>query len=328
MWIYYMKPVNTGWNKGKFRMNENINKEQSSNLEEQAKLKLLNALTDTYRTLNREQKEAAYKSIQQKTGLYKRKIKTYWMQLTRYAAVMILSFGISYLAWKQFGSVGSSMSQFAQVVAPAGQTAEITLPDGSQVVLNAASKLIYPVSFNKKTRTVSLEGEGFFKVAKDKHKPFIVSTDVYDVRVTGTQFNLSAYDGAPYTTVLVEGEVYIDWNEAGKSLRLSPGQAAVWSPGSNDLLKKTVKTDVFTNWQRGVIQFREETMKNVASYLERWYNVDVVFENKAAEQLPINGTLLKSKPVDQILAVMKMTGQIDYTIKYHETQKTVITIKK
>jgi len=297
------------------------------NLEDQAKMKLLNALVGTQRSLSASQRKAAYVSIQQQIGLGERQVKFQWRQLLNYAAVMAISLGLSWWVWSQYGNQVQATPEFAQVIAPAGQTAEILLPDGSKVVLNASSRLTYPTSFNSKIRSVSLEGEGYFTIAKNKDKPFVVSTDVYDVRVTGTQFNLSAYQGEPYTTVLVEGEVYVDWEAAGKSLKLNPGQVAVWSPEDKNLIKQEVKTELYTNWQEGVIQFRDEKMVKVARYMERWYNVEVVFERETAKALRINGTLLKNKPVDQILAVMKLTGQIDYTIHYYEETKTVITIK-
>lgn len=308
-------------------MNDIEKNEPFTDHEDGARMKLLEALVGTRRSLPDGQKEVAYKTIRQKTGLGTRQIKLRWKQLLNYAAIMAISLGLSYWGWSQFGNEKISTNEFAQVVAPAGQTAEVVLPDGSMVVLNASSKLTYPTTFNKKTRAVSIEGEAYFSVTTDKLKPFIVSTDVYDVRVTGTEFNLSAYQGEPYTTVLIEGEVYVDWEAAGKSVRLSPNQSAVWSPDDQELLIHEVKTDMYTNWQKGIIQFRDEKMESVARYMERWYHVNVVFENETAKELRINGALLKNKPVDQILAVMKMTGQIDYTIKYYEDQKTVITIK-
>lgn len=308
-------------------MEEKENIEPMMNPEDLARLKLVNALVSTNRTLPDDYKEMAYQQIQHRTGLGQRQFNFRWRQVLSYAAILVLAFGLSYIVWDQFSGNAGAASKFAQVVVPPGQTANVILPDGTEVVLNASSKLTYPTVFDRKVRAVSLEGEGYFSVTTNKHKPFIVKTDVYDVRVTGTRFNLSAYDNEPYTTVLIEGEVYIDMVADGSSLKLLPGEAAVWSKNENKLRKQFVKTDLYTNWQDGVIQFRNEKMENVAHYMERWYNVEVVFAREAAKAVSINGTLLKNKPVDQMLAVLKLTGQIDYSISYYGDKKTVITLK-
>lgn len=81
------------------------------------------------------------------------------------------------------------------------------MADGTTVWLNSDSHIRYPVTFSSNTRQVELEGEAYFEVTKDVEKPFIVRMNEYNVRVTGTQFNVRNYSNekGPATT-LVEGE--------------------------------------------------------------------------------------------------------------------------
>ena len=117
-----------------------------------------------------------------------------------------------------------------QVVVPAGQRVELRLADGTKVWLNSKSRLEYPSSFGRRSRRVTLCGEGYFEVAHDERKPFVVETGQYDVRVLGTTFNVYAYDNdrAAFETALMEGSVEVSSrSDASQRLVLQPNEAAV-----------------------------------------------------------------------------------------------------
>ena len=113
-----------------------------------------------------------------------------------------------------------------RLVVPYGKRSKVMLPDGTQIWLNAGSTLIFPSTFDKKTREVKLRGEMYAEVAHDPDRPFLVKTDKLDLKVYGTDFNLSAYEDADPWVVLVNGSVGIKAG-GGKEMRLQPRERAV-----------------------------------------------------------------------------------------------------
>ena len=143
------------------------------------------------------------------------------------AACILLLVG---LAGIFFGGRMFPDERMQQVVVPAGQRVELRLADGTKVWLNSKSRLEYPSSFGRRSRRVTLCGEGYFEVAHDERKPFVVETGQYDVRVLGTTFNVYAYDNdrAAFETALMEGSVEVSSrSDASQRLVLQPNEAAV-----------------------------------------------------------------------------------------------------
>ena len=114
---------------------------------------------------------------------------------------------------------------------PYGSVSEVVLPDGSIIFLNSGSRIKYSIDGKKGIREVFLNGEAWFDVAKNRKKPFIVHTPFYDVNVTGTQFNIKAYDTDKYLiTTLEEGKVIIQSTDnfrLVKNITLKPGEQVV-----------------------------------------------------------------------------------------------------
>jgi len=139
----------------------------------------------------------------------KKKLLYYIRMGIGYAAIISLLVGGT---WKIAISTQESKElAIAQqeLFVPAGQRARITLPDGSTVWLNAGSRLLYPSVFGEE-RKVSLTGEGYFDVAKNPEKPFIVSTGSIDIKALGTEFNVYNYSKAEYiSTTLIDGSVKV-----------------------------------------------------------------------------------------------------------------------
>ena len=140
-----------------------------------------------------------------------------WKRWTRRigyaAAILILVVSTSILTyWYAQPEQAEFLSENVMntLYTPAGQRAQLVLQDGTEVWLNAKSKLIYPASFTDDKRNVTIEGEAFFKVAKDPSRPFIVSTHDVDMEVLGTQFNVCSYPATGYVqTSLLEGSVRV-----------------------------------------------------------------------------------------------------------------------
>lgn len=210
---------------------------------------------------------------------------------------------------------------------PRGGQFFIKLSDGTEVWLNSESQLKYPVNFKEgETRKVELVyGEAYFKVtpsSENKGSNFIVYNQSQEIEVLGTQFNLKAYrDESHIYTTLVEGKVAI--SSSGKHQKLLPNQQS-----NLDLVNKhisIIKVDVYaeTSWRNGIFSFREKPLKDIMKVISRWYDVDVVFENKELENITFKGVLGKNQDLQEILETIKSLS----IIKNYEINGKQIILK-
>ncbi|MGF1922800.1 MAG: FecR family protein [Bacteroidia bacterium] len=199
---------------------------------------------------------------------------------------------------------------------PKGGQYQIYLPDGTKVWLNAASSLKYPERFHTKERKVTLTGEAYFEVAKDKSHPFIVHTEgngklAQDVEVLGTHFNVNAYmDDQSTKTTLVEGSVKVSSLASKKSNLLTPGQQSVLSDHS--FLVKSIDTGDDTAWKDGLFRFNNANLKNILYQLERWYDIKIDYRNIPHKRY--NGMVPRKAKLSEVLHMLELTGNIDFKI--------------
>jgi len=219
---------------------------------------------------------------------------------------------------------------YTELSVPLGQMAQIKLPDGTKAWLNSGTTFRYPTDFEKSSREVYLNGEAFFDVAKDKSKPFVINAKNFSVTVLGTSFNLTAYsDDENSNVTLVEGSILLENTDKKWSKRLSPGQAATINSNSEEAQVASVNTDFYTTWKEGKVVFKAEPFELICKKLERWYNVDIVFNDPSLKQLEFSGTFLKYKPIEQVLrSICIMNDQIDFSSENKIDQKNKIVIKR
>lgn len=205
-----------------------------------------------------------------------------------------------------------------------GEQTRVRLPDGTLVFLNAESSLKYPTSFaSSAKREVSLSGEGYFDVAKDKQHPFVVATDNQKVEVLGTHFNIRAYgDQALTRTTLLEGSVRVENNVSKKSQLLVPGQQS--SVSGNSLNVSSVDVDEAVAWKEGVFMYDGETFENIMRDVARWYNVEVEFAEPSLKKKSIYITANKFDHISELLKPLGRTAKASFEIK----GKKIIVNKK
>ncbi|TDN97091.1 FecR family protein [Sunxiuqinia elliptica] len=187
-----------------------------------------------------------------------------------------------------------------QLIIPYGKRSKITLEDGTQIWLNSGSQLLYPSSFNSKTRKVYLKGEAFLQVAENKNKPFHVITPAIKVQVLGTTFNISAYnDDSFIETVLLHGKVNISTNKAfSDNIEMIPGERVRYIKNSKSMKKDHVNPNLYASWINGYLIFENTPIKDVSKKLERYYNTKIVIE-QGLEQITFSGKLdLKNNLID------------------------------
>lgn len=194
-----------------------------------------------------------------------------------------------------------------------GETYRIKLPDGTQVWLNAASALKYPMRFALKgKREVELIGEAYFEVAKDTRHPFVVQTAGQQIEVLGTHFNVNSYSDEPaLRTTLLEGRVEV--SSHNQKLRLLPGQQS--SLSSNGILKlQQVDTAPVVAWINHEFMFDDDDIESVMRKIARWYKVDVIYQGKKTTE-KFGGGISRFDDVRQVLNLLEKTGAVHFRIE-------------
>ncbi len=217
-------------------------------------------------------------------------------------------------------NVSADKNEFNTLSIPRGGQFYLQLSDGTKVWLNSKTVLKYPVAFDEKQRSVVLEGEAYFEVSKNPHRPFHVITKSGKITVLGTQFNVSSYtDDNYFATTLVEGKVRLSdlKTKATKSevVDLKPGQQAFYSPKTAvNVSVVNVDAAKYAAWKEGKFYFENEDLKTILNILGKWYNFDVKFENSQIENIRFTGLVLKQESLSRILEIISKTSNINYKI--------------
>lgn len=251
-----------------------------------------------------------FKNPEQKSQLFS--------YLQKIAAILFLPLLISGILYFMFHQKLEATDQIAynEVSGIPGTHSVITLGDGTKVWLNSTSVIKYPVKFQK-TRDVFLKGEAFFEVKSDKSNPFIVHTTRFDVKATGTKFNVEAYrDDVSQTVTLEKGVVDVSrLNNTGKpidSARLLPNQQALVFQKSNSISVKDVDIDRYISWKEGRLIFKNESMGVVINTINRYYNVDIQIKDPVVKGYMYRATF-DNEPLNDILNLIKMTSPVVIT---------------
>lgn len=204
--------------------------------------------------------------------------------------------------------ISSSKTELFTLKTPKGSTFKLTLPDGSIVWLNANSQIVYPKSFREDFREISFVGEGYFEIAEDKNKPFVIKSKKQEICVLGTEFNVCDYydDEASYTT-LIEGGIKVrPINSPDKKFeRMYPNTQAVVS--SKDLDIKKVDVNSFVAWKAGMFYFNGSSPQNALNQLSHWYDLEVLYVSDIP-QINFFGIIDRKKSLGSILRILEKSG--------------------
>lgn len=207
-----------------------------------------------------------------------------------------------------------------KLTVPCGQDFKITLSDGSVVWLNANSSFVYPTVFEGKERIVFLEGEAYFKVAKDKQHPFVVKTKYMETQVYGTEFNVKCYDPEDAHVVLISGSVGVTNLKNRNYKVIAPGDdAQVMSNG--ELTTKKIDVDSYLYWKDGYFYFDKEPLKNVMQNIGRWYNMTVEFKRKEDMEIVVHFAGDRSMALPHIITLLNRMKKVNVTL---ENNKIVV----
>lgn len=202
---------------------------------------------------------------------------------------------------------------------PRGGQYQVTLPDGTIAWLNSVSSIRYPTRFVSHIRKVEVTGEVYLEVKPDKSKPFIVeikgnsTTSPYQVEVLGTAFNIMAYpEERMIKTTLIHGAVKVSDSKQAKTLR--PGQQAWmnYSVPEISLLNDADTTEAVA-WRNGNFQFNKVDIKTIMRQIQRWYNVDVMYEGKIPQNEFV-GSIERSADIEKVLHILDL-GEVHFKIE-------------
>ena len=209
---------------------------------------------------------------------------------------------------------GSSGAERTNTLSTAnGQTYQVRLPDGSTVYLNAASSLTYPTSLIENgKRVVTLRGEGYFEIYKDKAHPFIVKTEKQEVEVLGTHFNINSYGNEPaVSTTLIEGSVKV--RMGNKLQMLKPGEQSV-NDGKNVKVNQ-VDVDSSIDWKNGDFNLDGVEFKTAMRKIARWYNMEVIYEEAISDHIRSGGWVSRKNSLSAVLKSIEESGQVHFRVK-------------
>lgn len=215
------------------------------------------------------------------------------------------------ISYADGSKVSDSPSPLLVLSTPAGSTFSLTLSDGTKVHLNAMSTLTYPTTFTEDQRKVQLEGEAYFEVTSNKQKPFIVNSNKQQIRVLGTRFNVKSYMGDRTITTLLEGEIEVGIHNLTQVLL--PGESSIVDVGAESIeFKPTLMYNAIA-WLNNEFSFYNANLGDVGAELSRWYDVDVQVMGKEVGA-GFTGLISKDKTLEEVLEILKRTGQIRYHI--------------
>lgn len=273
-----------------------------------------------------------------------------WRRWLPYAAALVIIAGSSYGLYRyNRAPVAPAGDQLpiSEVAASLGSRSRMVLPDGTQVFLNAGSRLTYHPSFNTQLREVNLEGEAFFEVTHDSQRPFIVHTSGIDIKVLGTAFNVKSYAAdATIEATLLRGsiEVVRKNDPSAPKVILRPHEKLVFNkeespelvsspirqpttadnpdnpPGISIMTLSGNKPDSVikeTSWLYNKLNFEGDSFEEVAIKLERWYDVHITIRSERLKQMHLKGSFA-TESLPKALEYLQLIVPFTYTIEGKE----------
>lgn len=200
---------------------------------------------------------------------------------------------------------------------PVAQMSRLTLPDGTQVLLNSKSTLLYPKEFTGKTRSVYLIGEADFSVHKDKKHPFIVKTEDMRVTALGTKFNVSAYpENKDLTATLLEGSVLVEFDHLSSSVILKPSEQLSFDKLTRKSNLKVPRIEDVTAWQRGELVFDNMKVEDILANIERKFPYMFVYSPETFSDKTYSFHFRSGASLEEVLEIIgQVTGDLSYSLR-------------
>lgn len=250
----------------------------------------------------------------------KYQLKTTIYSICKYAAIIILILSIKH-GYDLITQTNHPQIAQARIVVPIGQRAELYLPDSTKVWVNSNSELSYSTDFNNSTkRIVSIKGEAYFDVAHKKNTPFIVKSELAEIEVLGTEFNINTNLKDNSTEVsLISGSIRLLSNLTKEELIMKPAQTA--SLRGNEIELET-RTDNSFLWKEGILSFNKKSLNQIFSDLERIYNIKIIINKTNILDRYYTGKFSVDDGITSILQLLQFELKFNYRVD--NLNKTII----
>lgn len=190
----------------------------------------------------------------------------------------------------------------------------MTFEDGTRVHLNYNTTIKYPPHFNSISRTVYLEGEAYFKIAKDSKRPFKVITANGIIQQYGTSFNVNTHMTGTTKVVLVEGAISVLPNQGGE-YKIKPGELAILKATESDVQICEVNIEPYVAWNSGRFVFDNCSLESLMNVISRWYNKDIIFESEDIKRIRFTGDLDRYGSIAPILKAIQRVTHLEMEVK-------------
>lgn len=255
-------------------------------------------------------------------------LRIQWIRRLGYAAAILALVTTSSLLTRWYIQQDLSealATEMNTLYTPPGQRARLVLQDGTEVWLNAKSRLVYPARFSGEERRVNVEGEAFFHVAKDSKNPFIVSAGEVDMKVLGTQFNVYCYPEAGYIrTSLLEGSLRVFFpDRETEGVLLKPDQQVTVSEGKMEVKPIALKEQFL--WREGMYAFENEPLIDILKKLELYYDVKIVVKDASIFKETYTGKFRQRDSLDDVFQILQ---QIQHFKVEKDPANNIITLSK
>ena len=200
---------------------------------------------------------------------------------------------------------------------PTAEIREFTLPDGTRVMLNSKSTLLYPEQFTGKTRSVYLIGEANFQVKQDKEHPFIVKANDFQITALGTEFNVNAYpENDELTATLLEGSVKVEFNNLLSNVILKPNEQITYNKQTRKRSLQTPRMEDVTAWQRGELVFSNIHLDEIFTSLERKFPYTFVYSLHSLNDKTYSFRFQQKATLEEVMQIItQVAGDVKYVIR-------------
>ena len=206
---------------------------------------------------------------------------------------------------------------FHTVKVPVAGEYHFTLSDGTKVWMNSDSELRFPVNFTSNRREIFIKGEAYFEVEPDRERPFIVHANQVSIQVLGTKFNVSAYgESQQVLTTLVQGGVNVKY--AGLQTELQPGFQAVTDIKAGTMDRREVEVGMYTSWTKGIFEYENMPLSDIAVQLSRWYDVRIIFAAPEFANRRSTGVVRKYDVLNDVLSIIEQTTDVCFIVNGKE----------
>jgi len=231
----------------------------------------------------------------------------------RVAAILALPVMLG-IGWYLGSGRNSAETAMCEVTAPKGHISKCVLADGTQVWLNAGTTITYDPTLKGNYREVKLDGEAYFRVSKNKLKPFVVTTKQAQIKVLGTVFNLKAYSGEDKVeTTLEEGSVELSLNGSNANpIKIKPGEQVVFNISEKTITQGKVDIYLQTAWKDGKYVFKDADLKTIIKELEKLYDVRIHLKDDSLMHLRFRGMFEYDQNIFSALETLEQTTNMKY----------------